>query len=107
VNTGPDVNDSDPGVGPATSGASPDAIDVYWRRGCGFCAVLIRRLERTGLPVRMHDIWADPDAAATVRVAAGGNETVPTVGLDGEFLVNPSLDAVIDLVARRAPHLID
>lgn len=55
----------------------------------------------------MHDIWADPDAAATVRAAAGGNETVPTVGLAGEFLVNPSLDAVIDLVARRAPHLID
>jgi len=83
-----------------------DAVDVYWRQGCGFCTVLLRQLERTGLPLRLHDIWADPDAAATVRAAARGNETVPTVAVGDEFLVNPRLDAVVELVGRRAPHLV-
>ncbi len=82
-------------------------VELYWRRGCGFCSRLIRGLEATGLPVRMHDIWADPEAAATVRAAARGNETVPTVGVAGEYLVNPSLDDVVELVGRRAPHLTE
>ncbi len=97
-----------PAADPGPDGAIPiDAIDVYWRRGCGFCAALDRKLSRTGLPVRRHDIWADPDAAAVVRSVARGNETVPTVGVGDEHLVNPSLNAVLDLVARRAPHLLD
>ncbi len=97
-----------PADGPASDPTAPiDAIDLYWRRGCGFCAMLDRKLSRTGLPVRRHDIWADPEAAAVVRSVARGNETVPTVGVGGEHLVNPSLNAVLDLVARRAPHLLD
>ena len=31
------------------------------------------------IPNRRVNIWRDPDAAARVRAAAGGNETVPTV----------------------------
>ncbi len=89
------------------SGGGPGAIDVYWRPHCGFCSRLLAKLEDTGLPVVLHDIWQDPDAAAVVRAAANGNETVPTVGLDGEYLVNPSLNAVLDLVRRRAPALLD
>ncbi len=84
-----------------------EVVDLYWRRGCGFCTRLIAKLEGLDLPVRMHDIWADPDAAAVVRSVARGHETVPTVGVGDEHLVNPSLNAVLDLVARRAPHLLD
>ena len=84
-----------------------DAIDLYWRPGCGFCTALIAKLGRTSLPVRMHDIWEDPEAAAVVRAAARGNETVPTVGVGDEYLVNPSLNAVLELVGRVAPDLLD
>jgi glutaredoxin len=90
-----------------TEDTTVDAIDLYWRPGCGFCTALIAKLERTSLPVRMHDIWADPEAAAVVRAAARGNETVPTVGVGDDFLVNPSLNAVLELVGRVAPELLD
>lgn len=35
------------------------------------------------------DIWQDPAAAAAVRAVADGNETVPTVHVAGQWLVNP------------------
>ena len=58
-----------------------DAVDFYWRRGCVVCSSLRRGLERRGIALRPHDIWSDPDAAAVVRAAARGHETVPTVGI--------------------------
>ncbi len=54
-------------------------ITVYWRPGCGFCSSLLRGLDRRGVPHRRVNSWDDPTAAALVRAAANGNETVPTV----------------------------
>ena len=92
----------DAGIDPVERGA----VDFYTRPGCGFSARLHRGLERRGIPMRLHDIWSDPDAAATVRAAARGYETVPTVGFGGEMLVNPGVDEVVELLHRRAPHLV-
>jgi mycoredoxin len=66
-------------------------ITVFWRPGCPFCGSLFRQLEREGVEHRRVNIWDDPDAAATVRSIARGNETVPTVLVGGVGLVNPSL----------------
>jgi len=68
---------------------------------------LRRRLRRTGIPVQEVNIWEDPDAAARVRGAADGNETVPTVFVGQQALVNPGVKQVEALVRRAAPHLID
>jgi mycoredoxin len=89
-----------------THDASPSAIDLYWRPGCPYCASLKRALKRRRIPVRLHDIWQDPDAAAVVRAAANGNETVPTVVVAGQALVNPSARAVENLLQRVAPELL-
>jgi glutaredoxin-like protein len=77
-------------------------VDVYWRPGCPFCASLRRGLRRRGVTARWHDIWADPDAAEVVRRATGGDETVPTVVVDGQALVNPSARTVAQLVHPSA-----
>jgi mycoredoxin len=90
------------------------AVTVMWRPGCPFCALLLRGLERTGLAFERVDIWQDPEAAAWVRQVADGNETVPTVRIvaapgsdEPELaLVNPSPRAVIEAVARLAPHAL-
>jgi mycoredoxin len=85
------------------------AVTVLWRPGCPFCALLLRRLERTGLAFDRIDIWDEPDAAAWVRAHADGNETVPTVRIAGAdpslavALVNPTATQVLDTVARIAP----
>jgi len=81
-------------------------IDLYWRPGCGFCASLMRGLDKLGVERVEHNIWDDPADAAVVRSYANGNETVPTVVVDGIGLVNPSPRELLDLLAERAPHLL-
>lgn len=76
-------------------------VRVYWRKGCWFCRSLRRQLANAGLATEEHDIWADEDAAAFVRAHARGNETVPTVAIGDEVLVNPSPSEVLAL-ARAA-----
>jgi mycoredoxin len=85
------------------------AVTVLWRPGCPYCAMLLRRLERTGLSFDRVDIWEEPAAAAWVRSVADGNETVPTVRVTGSdpqravALVNPSVAEVMSVLARLAP----
>ncbi len=78
-------------------------ITVFWRPGCGFCASLLRDLDRLGVPHERRNIWEDPDAAAAVRAAANGNETVPTARIGSEHLVNPSAREVLALAHRLDP----
>lgn len=84
----------------------PDAIDLYWRPGCGFCMNLERQLKKVDLPIRRHNIWDDEAAAEVVRSHARGNETVPTVVIGDRALVNPSARHLLAMVAESAPHLL-
>jgi len=83
-----------------------DAIDFYWRPGCGFCMMLERNLTRSGLSLVKHNIWDNAADAATVRDHARGSETVPTVVVGDTAMVNPSADTVLSVVAEKAPHLL-
>lgn len=85
---------------------APQRIDVYWRPGCGFCSSLRRGLDKVGLERSEHNIWDDPNSAATVRRYANGNETVPTVVVGDQGLVNPSAKQLIAFLAENAPHLL-
>ncbi|GIH67502.1 membrane protein [Microbispora siamensis] len=62
---------------------------VYWRPGCRYCLRLRTRLGRHAHRMHWVDIWRDPDGAAAVRAATGGDETVPTVVVAGRPHVNP------------------
>lgn len=76
-------------------------VVVYRRPGCPFCA----RLEASLTPEQADkatwvDIWDDPDAAAYVRSVNDGNETVPTVVIDGQALTNPKPKLVAQALSR-------
>ncbi len=79
-----------------------DAITFYWRPGCGFCMMLDRKLSKLGIPMDKRNIWDDPEAAATVRSIANGNETVPTVVVGDISMVNPRAADVIEAMGRVA-----
>jgi glutaredoxin-like protein len=84
--------------------SSTHPITVFWRPGCGFCAALLRGLDKSGLANERANIWDDKDAAAYVRSVARGNETVPTVRIGDTALVNPSAQQVLATVATEAPE---
>ena len=83
-----------------------EPITVYWRPGCMYCASLFRQLKRHHVPHQRVNIWDDPDAAAVVRAAAGGNETVPTVAIGPVALVNPGLDQLLAVACQHAPEAV-
>ena len=76
-------------------------VEVYWRPGCPFCRMLLRPLRRSGLVLREVNIWEDPEAAVRVRSIAGGNETVPTVFIGDQALVNPSMRQVLQAAGAQ------
>lgn len=78
-------------------------IEVLWRPGCPYCSRLRRDLAHAGVVTVERDIWADPDAAARVRAATGGDETVPTVIVGTRALVNPRLSQVVTAVHEQFP----
>lgn len=84
----------------------PAEIVVYWRRGCPFCRRLLRWIDRTGVPTTRRDIWHDPDAAAELRKLTGGDETVPTVTIAGQALINPSPRRLRAAILAHAPTLL-
>ena len=75
------------------------SITLYTRPGCRYCFLLRQRLRLRRLTFTEINIWTEPDAAAAVRTVAGGNETVPTVHVAGEWLINPRAEHV-DHLAR-------
>jgi mycoredoxin len=76
-------------------------IVFYTRPRCPYSFRLRRALRRRHLEFTEVNIWMDPDAAAAVREVAKGNETVPTLLIGGEWLVNPNADQV-ERLARGA-----
>lgn len=82
------------------------AVEFYWRPGCPFCVILRARLKPANVPIREVNIWEDPEAAARVRAVADGNETVPTVFVGEQAMVNPSPRQVLAAVREHAPDLL-
>ncbi|MFC1417714.1 glutaredoxin domain-containing protein [Streptacidiphilus cavernicola] len=81
-------------------------IILYARPGCPYCARLRRALRGRGLAFTETDIWSNPQAAAFVRSAANGNETVPTPTVAGHTMVNPSAAEALAAVRDHAPQLL-
>jgi mycoredoxin len=88
------------------NGSAPQQIDLYWRPGCGFCSSLRRGLDKLGIERVEYNIWDDPNHAATVRRHANGNETVPTVVIGDQSLVNPSAKQLLAFLSSQAPDLL-
>ena len=75
-------------------------VTVYWRPGCPFTA-------RLRLAVRAHrdkaawvNIWEDDEGRAFVASVNAGNETVPTVVIDGVAHTNPDPSVVKAALTR-------
>lgn len=75
---------------------------VFWRPGCTYCMRLRIRLGRQARHLYWVDIWRDPAGAAAVRAVNEGNETVPTVFVDGRPHTNPDPAWVRELLSRSA-----
>ncbi len=79
--------------------AARDGVAIYWRPGCTFCLALRARIGKYADRAAWVNIHEDPEAAAYVRGVNQGNETVPTVVINGEAHTNPRPGTVRRLLA--------
>jgi len=66
-------------------------IHLYGRRWCAHTQMLRRYLDRAGIPYVYRDMDRDPAAMAQVRWWTG-MEANPVLNVNGNILVEPSLD---------------
>lgn len=77
-------------------------VVVYWRPGCQYCMRLKSSLGDLREKALWVNIWQDDEAAAFVRSVNDGNETVPTVVIDGEAHTNPDPSVVRERLETMA-----
>lgn len=77
-------------------------VEVLWRPGCPYCTRLRGVLLAHGVEATWSNIWEDSQASQVVRAANNGNETVPTVRVDGTTLTNPSWRQLASVLGRDA-----
>ena len=64
-------------------------VAVYWRPGCGFCNRLRMSVRGRRDEIAWVNIWEDDAGRAYVASVNNGDETVPTVVIDGIAHTNP------------------
>ncbi|MFI5753743.1 glutaredoxin domain-containing protein [Streptomyces sp. NPDC051569] len=78
----------------------PGTVTMYSTTWCGYCRRLKGQMDREGIGYTEINIEQDPESAAFVEKANGGNQTVPTVlvvpagGGEAVTMTNPSLAQV-------------
>ncbi|MFC8533751.1 glutaredoxin family protein [Streptomyces sp. DT224] len=78
----------------------PGTVTMYSTTWCGYCRRLKGQMDREGIAYTEINIEQDPESAAFVEKANGGNQTVPTVlvvpenGGTDVVMTNPSLAQV-------------
>ncbi|MFI5981785.1 mycoredoxin [Streptomyces sp. NPDC051555] len=80
------------------------SVTMYSTTWCGYCRRLKSQLDREGIAYTEINIEQDPESAAFVEQANGGNQTVPTVLVlsstgSESVMTNPSLAQVKQALA--------
>jgi mycoredoxin len=76
-------------------------VAVYWRPGCPFTTRLRMAVRRQRDQIAWVNIWEDDAGRAFVASVNDGNETVPTVVIDGTPHTNPDPAVVKAALAAR------
>jgi mycoredoxin len=80
-------------------------IAVYGNRWCGISQMIRRALERAGVDYAYVDLDLHPDAEDKLRLAAGGDLHTPVLYVDGEWLMEPSMRQVQQVLARHGVRI--
>jgi mycoredoxin len=76
-------------------------IAVYGHRWCGITQTARRLLDRAGVEFAWVDLDLHPDAERKLSWLAGGSLRTPVVYVDGEWLMEPSMQQLRLALARH------
>ncbi len=71
-------------------------VTMYSTGWCGYCVRLKRQMEEAGISYREIDVDVERQYEQRIVDKTGGYRTVPTIEVDGELLVNPTIRELKD-----------
>ncbi len=71
-------------------------IVVYGSDWCGYTQRTLRKLKGLNVDFRYVDVDAEPEAEKLIASWNNGRSIRPTLDLDGDILVNPSDDKLVE-----------
>jgi mycoredoxin len=76
-------------------------ITVYGRAGCAISQMIRRWLDRRGIPYQYVDVDSNPEVRQRLEWLTGGRVRSPTVVIDGDVLVQPTIQE-LEWALRRS-----
>jgi mycoredoxin len=76
-------------------------IRVYGAEWCEDTQHALEQLDELGVPYEYIDVESDPQAAEWVRQHNGGKQRTPTIDLEGQILVEPDEETLLDSLRDR------
>ena len=74
-------------------------ITVYSTTWCGHCKRLLRQLLEADIAFQLVDLDEHPEHGRRIEAKTGGYRTVPTIDIDGDLFVNPTIGEVQEALA--------
>jgi mycoredoxin len=75
-------------------------LTVYGRRWCAISQMIRRYLDRMGIPYQYVDLDRHPEVDRQLSWVTGGRVRTPIVQLDGQLLVQPSVQELARALSR-------
>lgn len=85
----------------AVTPIASNRVVIYGTRWCGMTQVIRRYLDRAGIAYRYVDLDMNPDARAQLQWLTGGYSSHPTVYIDGQVLIEPSINELHWTLSRK------
>jgi mycoredoxin len=77
---------------------------IYGTQWCGMTQMVRRYFDRRGIAYRYIDLDMNPDAKAQLKWLTGGYASHPTVYIDGQVLIEPSINELQWILAGNGRH---
>lgn len=73
-------------------------VKMYSADWCFDCKAMVTLFEENNVAYKLFDVDSDPKAIEKLKVLCGGKKIIPTLEIEGQVYVNPTLDSVSKLI---------
>ena len=73
-------------------------IKMYSADWCFDCKAMVTLFEENNVAYKLFNVDNDPQAIDKLKDLCGGKKIVPTLEIEGQIYVNPTIDSVTKLI---------
>ena len=73
-------------------------VKMYSADWCYDCKAMVTLFEKNNVAYTLFDVESDPNAIEKLKVLCNGKKIIPTLEIEGEVYINPTLDSVSKLI---------